>query len=98
MAMNSFVTSNRKEMGRAQAVQAEVTGTEACVDMNSILLKPESNPRCRVMVSGEPAMKLAAGDYERYPSKLFCSKKSLTRLGSPYAVVATGRTDSPAEI
>ena len=52
MALNSFVTADGGEIGRSQAVQAEAAGAEMSVDMNPILLKPEADSRCQVVVRG----------------------------------------------
>src|SRR5512144_156588 len=52
MALNSFVTLDGGEIGRAQALQAQACGIEPTVDMNPILLKPESDSRSQVIVRG----------------------------------------------
>ena len=52
MALNSFVTTEGGEIGRAQAVQAEATGIEPTVDMNPVLLKPTADTGCQVIVMG----------------------------------------------
>jgi len=99
MALNSFVTSNGEEMGRSQVVQAEAAGLEPSVDMNPILLKPEANSRCQVVVSGKPAMTLAAGEYGRQADKLLpVVKAALDRLRSAYDIVVIEGAGSPAEI
>ena len=54
MSLNSFVTRDGAEMGRAQVVQAEAAGVEPAVDMNPILLKPEADNRSQVVVMGKP--------------------------------------------
>jgi adenosylcobyric acid synthase len=66
MALNSFVTRNGDEMGRAQVVQAEAAGLEPDVDMNPVLLKPEAGSKCQVVVMGKPAMTLSAGEYGKH--------------------------------
>ena len=99
MALNSFVTRNGEEMGRAQVVQAEAAGLEPGVDMNPILLKPEANSRCQVVVCGKPAMTVAAGEYGRQAHKLLpVVKESLNRLRSAYDIVVIEGAGSPAEI
>lgn len=52
MALNSCITEEGLEMGRAQAVQAEAAGVPPCVDMNPILLKPSSETGSQVIVRG----------------------------------------------
>ncbi|MFC1911930.1 cobyric acid synthase [Chloroflexota bacterium] len=99
MALNSFVTSQGEEMGRAQVVQAEAAGLEPSVDMNPILLKPEANARCQVVVSGKPATTLTAGEYGPYAETLMpIVKDSLNRLRSAYDIVIIEGAGSPAEI
>jgi len=66
MALNSFVTSDGGEMGRAQVVQAEVAGVEPHVDMNPILLKPTSQVGSQVIVLGRPIGNMTAKEYYRY--------------------------------
>lgn len=53
MALNSFITRDGLEIGRAQAMQAEAAGTEPSVLMNPILLKPTTNIGSQVIVNGE---------------------------------------------
>src|ERR1700686_13564 len=63
MALNSFVTRDGGEIGRAQAVQAEAAGIEPTVAMNPILLKPEGDTRSQVIVMGRP---LATSEAQAY--------------------------------
>jgi len=99
MALNSFVTAKGEEMGRAQVVQAEAAGLEPCVDMNPILLKPEANSRCQVVVSGKPAITLTAGEYGRYTHKIIpIVEEALARLRSAYDIVVIEGAGSPAEV
>src|SRR5512138_582762 len=63
MALNSFVTREGGEIGRAQAVQAEAAGIEPTVDMNPVLLKPEADSRSQVIVNGKAIGVIPARDY-----------------------------------
>ena len=62
MALNSYITRERLEMGRAQAVQAEACGIEPSVDMNPILLKPTTDMGSQVILNGEVAGNMRAVD------------------------------------
>lgn len=63
MALNSAVTANGGEIGRAQAVQAEAAGILPCVQMNPILLKPEGGQRSQVVVLGKSIGSMTAIEY-----------------------------------
>lgn len=99
MALNSFVTTEGGEIGRAQAVQAEAAGIEPSVDMNPVLLKPEADSRCQVIVMGKVARTISANDYYLYTPQLIETVRSaLGRLRSAYDVVVIEGAGSPAEI
>lgn len=99
MALNSFVTREGGEIGRAQAVQAEAAGVEASVDMNPVLLKPEADARSQVIVLGKVAATATAARYYDYtPALLEVVRVSLERLRSAYDVVVIEGAGSPAEI
>src|SRR5579859_5543079 len=88
MALNSFVTRDGGEIGRAQAVQAEAAGIEPTVEMNPILLKPEGPSRSQVIVLGRPLEAMEARQYYRHrPSWLGAVQQSLTRLREEYDLV-----------
>ncbi len=99
MALNSFVTPDGGEIGRAQAVQAEAARVAPTVDMNPILLKPEGNARSQVVVLGKPIGSLAAREYhERKPELRGVIAESLARLRERADVVVIEGAGSPAEI
>ncbi|MBE0415521.1 MAG: cobyric acid synthase [Dehalococcoidia bacterium] len=99
MSLNSFVTMDGGEMGRAQVVQAEAAGIEPTVDMNPILIKPEEDARAQIVVLGKPAFTLAAGEYYQHtPELLAVIEGALERLRSQYDLVVIEGAGSPAEI
>ena len=99
MALNSFVTREGHEMGRAQVVQAQAAGLEPHVDMNPILLKPEQDARSQVVVMGKPWATLAAGEYYRRKGELWSVvTAALDRLRERYDLVIIEGAGSPAEI
>ena len=96
MSLNSYVTREGHEMGRAQVVQAEAAGVEPTVDMNPILLKPEADNRSQVVLGGRP---LAAREYYSLKDRLWSViTKSLDRLTADYDLVVIEGAGSPAEI
>jgi adenosylcobyric acid synthase len=99
MALNSFVTLDGGEIARSTAVQAEAARTEVTVDMNPILLKPEADSRCQVIVHGRPMGSLRAVDYYGRKSQLWSIvTDSLERLSRRYDVIVIEGAGSPAEI
>jgi adenosylcobyric acid synthase len=99
MALNSFVTKEGGEIGRAQAVQAEAAGIDPTVDMNPILLKPEADARSQVVVLGKVWKNLAARDYYKYtPELVGVIEKSLARLRANFDIIVIEGAGSPAEI
>ncbi|MHB1006868.1 MAG: cobyric acid synthase [Chloroflexota bacterium] len=99
MALNSFVTIDGGELGRSQAVQAEAAGAEMTVDMNPILLKPEGEARCQVVVRGRPWKTLSATQYYDFKTELWpIALESLDRLRAQYEVVVIEGAGSPAEV
>ena len=99
MALNSFVTREGGEIGRAQAVQAEAAGIEPSVHMNPVLLKPEADNRSQVIVLGKVAKNLEASRYYRYtPTLLKTIESSLNYLLSAYDIVVIEGAGSPAEV
>jgi adenosylcobyric acid synthase len=99
MALNSAVTADGLEIGRAQAVQAEAAWLEPTVDMNPILLKPEGDRRSQVVVMGKPIGSLSALEYHAYKPELEgIIAQSLARLRAEHDLVVIEGAGSPAEI
>jgi adenosylcobyric acid synthase len=99
MSLNSFVTAEGAEIGRAQAMQAAAAGIEPTADMNPILLKPGSNRRSQVVVLGQPEAEADAVGYRAHAPRLRqIALASLTRLRARYDVVICEGAGSPAEI
>ena len=70
MALNSFITKEGLEMGRAQVMQAEACGIEPSVNMNPILLKPTNDVGSQVIVNGEVLGNMSARDYYKKKKEL----------------------------
>ncbi len=99
MALNSFVTKDGGEIGRAQAVQAAAAGIEPSVHMNPVLLKPEAEARSQVIVLGKVTENLKASQYYDYtPYLLGIIEDSLKQLRSACDMVIIEGAGSPAEI
>ncbi len=99
MALNSFVTLEGGEIGRAQALQAQACGIEPTVDMNPILLKPESDSRSQVIVRGKVYEALDAIAYFERKKILFdIVRECYARLADEYEYVVIEGAGSAAEI
>jgi adenosylcobyric acid synthase len=99
MSLNSFVTAEGAEIGRAQAMQAAAAGIEPTADMNPILLKPGSDRRSQVVVLGHPEAEADALGYRAHAPRLRqVALASLDRLRARYDVVICEGAGSPAEI
>ncbi|MFC1947222.1 cobyric acid synthase [Chloroflexota bacterium] len=99
MSLNSFVTREGGEIGRAQVVQAEAAGIEPTVDMNPILLKPEADSKSQVIVMGKVLETLQAKKYYEHKSDLLkIVSEALDRLRSAYDVVVIEGAGSAAEV
>ena len=99
MALNSFITSEGLEMGRAQVMQAEAAGTEPSVLMNPILLKPTNDVGSQVIVNGEVLGTMSARDYFKYKKKLVPNiMKAFNKLSEENDIIVIEGAGSPAEI
>ena len=99
MALNSGVTFDGKEMGRAQIVQAEAARTIPDVRMNPILLKPNSDVGSQVIVMGKPIGNMNAKEYYEYKTSLIpVIKDAFYSLEKEYDVIIVEGAGSPAEI
>ena len=99
MALNSYITRDGLEMGRAQVMQAEAAGVEPQVEMNPILLKPTSNMGSQVIVNGEVLENMRAMEYyRRKPEFIPAVKQAYEKLAADYDVIVLEGAGSPAEI
>lgn len=99
MALNSFVTSDGKEMGRAQVLQAAACGLAPDVRMNPVLLKPTSNVGSQVIVLGEPVGHMRVGEYLGYkPEAWKAVRRAYGSLAAGMDVMVLEGAGSPAEI
>jgi adenosylcobyric acid synthase len=99
MALNSAVTADGGEIGRAQALQAQAAGLEPIIDMNPILLKPNTDLGAQVIVHGRAIGNMQAAEYHRYKSVARQAVlASHQRLAARYDVIVTEGAGSPAEI
>jgi adenosylcobyric acid synthase len=99
MSLNSFVTAEGAEIGRAQAMQAAAAGIEPTADMNPVLLKPGSDRRSQVVVLGRAEAEADAVGYRTHAPRLRqVALDSLARLRDRYDVVICEGAGGPAEI
>lgn len=99
MALNSFITNEGLEMGRAQVMQAEAAGIEPSVLMNPVLLKPTSDQGSQVIVMGEVLDTMDATDYYDYKHNLRPAiQKAYDTLAEQNDVIVIEGAGSPAEI
>jgi adenosylcobyric acid synthase len=99
MSNNSFVTSDGREIGRAQAVQAAACGLEPRADFNPILIKPADSRRAQLIVNGRVAGTLTArrfGDIRRKHARTVA--EAFRRVASEFELVILEGAGSPAEI
>ncbi|MBR5071906.1 MAG: cobyric acid synthase [Oscillospiraceae bacterium] len=99
MALNSFITDEGLEMGRAQVVQAEAAGIKPSVLMNPVLLKPTTDVGSQVIVNGEVLGNMPASDYFKYKKSLIPDiMKAYNTLAEQYDIIVIEGAGSPAEI
>ena len=100
MALNSYVTKDGDEMGRAQVAQAEAAGLEPFVEMNPVLLKPTGNSCSQVILMGKPIGNMSAREYHKgYSLKAFDTvKEAIRRLEERFDMMVIEGAGSPAEV
>lgn len=99
MALNSFITADGLEMGRAQVMQAEAAGIAPDVRMNPILLKPQSDTGSQVIVNGEVWGNMGAAEYYARKRELVPHiEKAYASLAAENEIIVLEGAGSPAEI
>ncbi|MBO7387000.1 MAG: cobyric acid synthase, partial [Lachnospiraceae bacterium] len=99
MALNSFVTKEGLEMGRAQVMQAECAGVEPLACMNPILLKPTSDMGSQVILNGEVLGNMKAMDYFKRKKDFIPEiKKAYDKLAANYDIIVVEGAGSPVEL
>jgi adenosylcobyric acid synthase len=99
MALNSFVTPEGGEIGRAQAVQAEACGIPPHTDMNPVLLKPNTDTGSQVIVQGKVVGNMSVQEYTAFKTEAFARvRESFARLRSRFEFIVIEGAGSIAEI
>lgn len=100
MALNSYVTLDGREIGRAQATQARACGIEPDALMNPILLKPNSDTGAQVIVLGRPVGTMSAAEYFEFKKErgFDMVKSAYDELAGKYDVIVMEGAGSPAEV
>ncbi|QAA31003.1 cobyric acid synthase [Clostridium manihotivorum] len=99
MSLNSYITLDGKEMGRAQVLQAYASGLEPEVYMNPILLKPTSDKKSQVIVNGKVFGNYTAMEYHNMKTGFKdMLKKHFDKLEEEFDIVVMEGAGSPAEI
>ena len=99
MSLNSYITKDGLEMGRAQVMQAEAAGIEPSVCMNPILLKPSSDTGSQVIVNGKVLGSMSAREYFAYKKTLVPEiQKAFDALSRDNDIIVIEGAGSPAEI
>lgn len=99
MALNSYITADGREVGRAQAVQAEAAGVELDVRMNPVLLKPSGNRKTQVIVMGKVYQNIEAHTYYKIKREVRpFAEKAFDEMAQKYDYLVMEGAGSPAEI
>ena len=99
MSNNSAVCAGGGEIGRAQAMQAEACGLAPTLDMNPVLLKPETDTGCQVVISGRARFQMGVRDYDRYRREAWPEiVASYARLAAEFELVLIEGAGGAAEI
>ena len=99
MSNNAAVCPGGGEIGRAQAVQAEACDLEPTVDMNPVLLKPENEKGCQVVIGGRPRFRMTARDHQHYRERAWPEiVNSYSRLANAFEVIIIEGAGGAAEV
>ncbi|WP_028782103.1 cobyric acid synthase [Thalassobacillus devorans] len=100
MALNSYITTDGKEIGRAQGVQAEAAGIATTTDMNPVLIKPNRDNDAQIVVHGKPVSNMKASDYrtDYYETAKEVIANAYNRLAGNYDRIVIEGAGSPAEV
>lgn len=99
MSLNSYVTPEGGEIGRAQAVQAQACDINPHTDMNPVLLKPNSDTGCQIVVQGRPVGNMSISEYDAYkPAAFEKIWESFDRLRQAYEFIVIEGAGSISEI
>lgn len=99
MALNSYATLDGREVGRAQAMQADAAGVDVTVEMNPVLIKPEADAFAQIVVMGRPWARLPAGEYMSRRGELWeIVTGALNSLRAKYDLIVMEGAGSPAEL
>ena len=99
MSLNSFITEDGKEMGRAQVMQAEAAGVKPSVLMNPVLIKPTGEMKAQYIIEGEVYKDMTAMDYHQFKPKLKHKVKEVyEKLEASFDTIILEGAGSPAEI
>ncbi|WP_019241984.1 MULTISPECIES: cobyric acid synthase [Bacillus] len=100
MALNSYITNDGLEIGRAQGIQAEAAGVDASVHMNPILIKPSGDMKSQVVLHGKPYSDMKAAVYRQnfFETGLQAISESFKKLADEYDCIVIEGAGSPAEI